>query len=520
MLKDLKFDNVIEYACKWQGILIISIILYFLVKFIKNQIFIRKHGCKEPVYYHGSFLEIRSLIELLKEKRRGGMVDYVYKMFLEVGVTFAIKLVGVRVVFTKDPENMKAILATQFNDFALGIRHAHFKPLLGDGIFTLDGEGWKHSRAMLRPQFAREQIAHVHALEKHVQLLIKHIKKHSAGETFDLQELFFKLTVDTATEFLFGQSVQSLRDESIGILPENHIECASEFADAFNTSQAYLGTRAYSQFLYWLINPADFRKNNEIVHKFARHYVKRALEATPEELEKRSSDGYIFLYELVKQTRDPKVLQDQLLNIMVAGRDTTAGLLSFTFMELARNPDIWKKLREEININFGLGENSDIDSITFESLKKCEYLKSVVNEALRLYPSVPINFRVSTKDTTLPRGGGPDGTAPVFVEKGTTVAYSVYATHRDEEYYGKDALEFKPERWANLKKVGWAYLPFNGGPRICLGQQFALIEASYIITRLVQTFSHLESRDSEYPCLKNVQLTMSHQKGVYVSMSE
>jgi len=222
---------------------------------------------------------------------------------------------------------------------------------------------------------------------------------------------------------------------------------------------------------------------------------------------------------LVKQTKNPQVLQDQLLNIMVAGRDTTAGLLSFTMYELARNPQVWQKLRQEIVENFGDGEDARVESITFETLKKCEYLKAVLNETLRLYPSVPVNFRTATRDTTLPRGGGADGTKPIFVPKGSTVAYTVYKTHRLEEYYGKDSKEFKPERWENIKRLGWAYLPFNGGPRICLGQQFALTEASYVVARLAQTISKLELKEGyEYPPKKMTHLTMSMFDGVYVKM--
>lgn len=91
-----------------------------------------------------------------------------------------------------------------------------------------------------------------------------------------------------------------------------------------------------------------------------------------------------------------------------------------------------------------------------------------------------MNFRVATKNTTLPVGGGKDGLSPIFVGKGTTVAYSIFTTHRLKEFYGEDSSEFRPERWADLNKLGWAYLPFNGGPRICLGQQFALTEASFL----------------------------------------
>ena len=97
---------------------------------------------------------------------------------------------------------------------------------------------------------------------------------------------------------------------------------------------------------------------------------------------------------------------------------------------------------------------------------------------LRLYPSVPLNGRAATKTTVLPTGGGPDGKAPVFVKKGTAVGYAVYIMHRRKELYGNDAESFRPERWdpnidneVNLKGIGWGYLPFNGGPRVCIGRK-------------------------------------------------
>lgn len=93
------------------------------------------------------------------------------------------------------------------------------------------------------------------------------------------------------------------------------------------------------------------------------------------------------------------------------------------------------------------------------------------NPALRLYPSAPINSRFCRQTTTLPLGGGPDGQSPLLVPKGLPVAYSVYHMQRREDIYGPDALSFRPERWdeEKLADIGWAYLPFNGGPRVCLG---------------------------------------------------
>ena len=513
-------ELVLSYLTKWYVVVCLLGTSYIVFQYIQQQLFIKRHGCKETTWNpDGKWFGIPFLRETLKLKTDGTLIDNAVEVFDQLGVrTFFLRLFGFRVLITIEPENIKALLATQFNDFALGFRHVQLKPLLGDGIFTLDGEGWKHSRAILRPQFAREQVAHVKALEPHLQILAKHIRA-AKGETIDLQDLFFMLTVDTATEFLFGDSVHSLYD-GIGLTPPNDIDGRADFAAAFNLSQKYLASRAYIQQFYWLINNKEFRDCNAKVHKVAKYYVNRALSFTPDDLEKKSGDGYVFLYELAKQTRNPTVLQDQLLNILVAGRDTTAGLLSFTFYELARNQHIFEKLKKEVYKAFGDGENARVEEITFESLKKCEYLKFVINEALRLYPSVPMNFRVATKNTTLPVGGGKDGLSPIFVGKGTTVAYSIFTTHRLKEFYGEDSSEFRPERWADLNKLGWAYLPFNGGPRICLGQQFALTEASYVIVRLLQMFPSLISKDDRpYPPRKSVHLTMCHQDGVFVEMS-
>ncbi|RJE21193.1 Cytochrome P450 [Aspergillus sclerotialis] len=105
------------------------------------------------------------------------------------------------------------------------------------------------------------------------------------------------------------------------------------------------------------------------------------------------------------------------------------------------------------------------------------YLANVLKEILRLYPSVPVNTRTAHKMTTLPTGGGPDRRSPVLIQKGENVAFCVYAMHRREDLYGKDAEYFRPERWdedlplfRDEKTAAWGYLPFNGGPRICLGR--------------------------------------------------
>ncbi len=98
--------------------------------------------------------------------------------------------------------------------------------------------------------------------------------------------------------------------------------------------------------------------------------------------------------------------------------------------------------------------------------------------ALRLYPQLPVNVRVALKTTLLPSGGGPDGHSPVLIRRGTGVGYSVYHMHRQKSLYGDDAAEFRPERWEGSeldKKIGWGFMPFHGGPRICLGSKQHLL---------------------------------------------
>jgi cytochrome P450 len=131
---------------------------------------------------------------------------------------------------------------------------------------------------------------------------------------------------------------------------------------------------------------------------------------------------------------------------------------------------------------------------------------------------VPANSRLAYQDTILPTGGGPDCTAPVFVAKGTIVAYWTYAMHHRRDIYGDDADEFRPERWETLRP-GWEYLPFNGGPRICLGQQYALTEAAYVSVRLLQEFSKIESKDPE-DWAESLTLTLCSYNGTKVSLTK
>jgi len=193
------------------------------------------------------------------------------------------------------------------------------------------------------------------------------------------------------------------------------------------------------------------------------------------EKEKGLSNRYVFLHELCSQTTDKIKIRAELLNILLAGRDSTAALLSNVWFELSKRPAIWSRLRSEVDA-------LDNELPTFEMLKEMKYLRAVFNESLRLYPIVPENDRQAVQDTVLPVGGGEDAQSPFLIKKGELVYWSLWTMHRRKDIYGEDAEEFKPERWLDEDgkrglRVGWEYLPFNGGPRICIGREYCLSQA-------------------------------------------
>jgi cytochrome P450 len=157
----------------------------------------------------------------------------------------------------------------------------------------------------------------------------------------------------------------------------------------------------------------------------------------------------------------------------MAGRDTSASMMSNAWFELSKHSDVWNRLRKEVDTFNGLPP-------TYNQLQNMPYLRAVFNESMRLYPQVPENGRVALEDTVLPLGGGKDGKSPIFVPKGKVVMWSLYALHRRKDIFGDDADSFRPERWLDQDgkegvKPDWGYLAFGGGPRVCMGRKFILL---------------------------------------------
>ncbi|KAL8704176.1 MAG: hypothetical protein Q9201_002674 [Fulgogasparrea decipioides] len=364
-----------------------------------------------------------------------------------------------------------------------------WQDFLGHGVFTTDGEEWAQSRQLLRPQFVKTRIRDLEIFEKHVQQLL--FLLDGQGKEVDISQLFYGYTLDAATDFLLGRSVDSLGNVD------------SDFAKAFEEVQRIQTIRARAGPMQRFVPMQSFYKGLEVINSFIEPFVQDALHSSSaqglsddEKEPKENSSSTTWLQSVAKFTRDRKVIRDQIVNILLAGRDTTAGTLSFLFKELSAHPAVYATLRHEILAKCGGAARPRAPS--YEDLKDMPYLQHCIHETLRLYPPVPFNMRVALRDTTLPRGGADGLASPVGVRKGTVIGYSTMYLQRDPALYppvsasSPPVAQFCPERWDTWTPRPWQYVPFNGGPRICIGQQFAIAEIGYTTVRILQRFERME----------------------------
>ena len=226
----------------------------------------------------------------------------------------------------------------------------------------------------------------------------------------------------------------------------------------------------------------------------------------------------VLAHQLAEQTKDNKDIVDQLLNVFLPAHDATAVALTNIFFHLSRHAHVYATLRQEL---LSLGSHA---TWTFERLKACKYLQAVMNETFRLNPSIGQMNRIALRDTALPTGGGRGGDSPIFINKGTVLTTSFFALHRLPELWGQDSEVWRPERWLGkdseqLNKVGhWAFLPFGGGPRICIGMQLALTEVGYAVGRMAELYASIECRDPVWEFVEEWKLTTVSRNGAKVRL--
>ncbi|KAI1419604.1 cytochrome P450 52E2 [Xylaria sp. FL1777] len=471
---------------------------------------VARHGCKPtPKYPQNDLLGLRYLVQTARALRENVMLQRRREVLETLGHTFTHGVFPewTPCITTDEPENVKAVLSTRFEDWALpSIRINSFLPVLGKhSIFTTNGAEWQHSRAILRPAFVRDQISDLACVDRHVDKLIARIRATTAdgaiSTSFDLQAMFSMMTTDSISDFMFGQST-----DLQGSAPQD----SYKFGRYFDESMQKIAWRARLGWLTLLRSDPELDEYSRFMRAFVKRFVRDVRDRPGTNSHHGNSRKYVFLDELLKSGESDEVICDHLLSIFTAGRDTTTSVLSYLFFELSRRPDVVTTIRDEIR---ELGRENP----TWEDLRNMKYLNWVLKEALRLNPPVASNQREAVRDTILPRGGGADGRSPVFVNKGTSLRYLPWVMHRRKDLFGADADEFRPERWENLR-VTYEYLPFNAGPRICIGQQFALTQMALITFRLLQAFKTIERKDIRPPVQKlGINLSMLY--GCLVSVT-
>lgn len=314
--------------------------IYSVHLFLRRTSYAKSQGCKEPkALEQESFVGYRMLRDSFEALRSSTYLQLGRRRFEDNGDTFAFKQIGNVGILTNDPANVKAILSSQFQDFGVGKRRAEaFEPLIGHGIFTADGGAWEKARKLVRPSFARGQLDDISIFEPHLQHLLANLPK--GADPIDLQPLFQGLTLDVSTDFLFGESTNVLKSSQAA-------SAGKDFANAFDQGQKdVVGAFALGP-VAWLNPRSTFKQHQKTVHDFMSKYVDQALKARKGDADNQSekSSRYSFVEEFSKLTDDQEMIRGGLLNLLLAGRDTTSSLLTNLFFELARlgerDPERW-----------------------------------------------------------------------------------------------------------------------------------------------------------------------------------
>ena len=201
-------------------------------------------------------------------------------------------------------------------DYGLGSRSDALRAFLGEGIFTQDGAQWKHSREMLRRPFIKMHYQDLTGFGEHIDDLVAHLK--SCSGVVDLQPFFFRFTLATTTALIFGQPIKDYGSET-----------QHAFASSFDYASLISATRIRLADFFWAYTPSKYTKSCKLVKAYATRFVEQAMQSKDDDTSEPEAK-YAFIWDLYNEYKDPTLVRDQLVNVLIAGRDTTAALLSWT----------------------------------------------------------------------------------------------------------------------------------------------------------------------------------------------
>lgn len=394
----------------------------------------------------------------------------------ELGPSYRVHLGGInRSLMTRDPVVIQHVLQKNHkNYYKSKIQTEALAKYAGYGLLTTDGDYWLRQRRLIQPGFHKQKLKSLvnrmnEVLVHHVQQLQEKIL--TGDTTVELTKDMVNLTLKVVSKALFSSGIN---EDQLGIL-----------GHAVTTSQvAVIKDIRQPMFKWWRNLTGEQKSYYESVNK-GRDLLLSLIEGRKDSGE--SLDDLLDMllearYEDTGEAMTTKQILDEILIIFAAGHETTALAMTWTLYLLDKHPDILEQLRKEID-SVELSPNPG-----FEDILKLPYCKQVISETMRLYPPAWITDRIALEDDEV------DG---IKIEKGEIIGVYIYGVHHSPEIW-ESPERFDPNRFAADKQKqisAYSYFPFGGGPRLCIGQQFAWTEMILALYHLVKNFDFTLTKD-------------------------
>ena len=426
---------------------------------------------------------IRSLFGAMQQNP----LDYFTAMAQEYGDVSGMRIGKFRSLFINHPDLIEDVLVNNSRKYHKGRILQANKYLFGEGLLTSEGDFWLRQRRLAQPAFHRARVsAYAATMAEYTEQLIATWRN---GEERDIHEEMMQLALRIVGKTLFDADVT--RDaKEVGETLDILLHIAANFGRTILVP-------------LWVPTPRNIR---------AKLGIKRLEKVIYRIIADRRGSGRDKgdLLSILLQAQDEdgthmndRQLRDETITLFLAGHETTANTLSWTWWLLAQNPAVEKKFHEELDGVLG-GRAPTVDD-----LPKLTYLSHVLTESLRLYPTAWGMARLAAEEHEI--AGYP-------VRPGYGVAFAQWVIHRDARWFDA-ALEFRPQRWENglAKQLPrFAYFPFGGGPRQCIGNTFALMEASVVLATVGQRFRFALAPDHKVTPLASI--TLRPKNGIQVRL--
>lgn len=382
----------------------------------------------------------------------------------EFGDLYHCRFLIYHIYFANRPDYIEQILVTQHRKFFKGRALQANRELFGNGLLTSEGDLWQRQRKLIQPAFHRARIQGYGRTM--VECTNRMLEGFAPGQERDIHQDMMAVTLDIAARTLFSVEIGERG---------RHIErCLSVLMHVIAKPQRIMKPLRVFYRSSERQYHAAVRELEEIVYTIIRERREAQKRGAPEAhdllgmmLAVRDEDG---------RGMDDRQIRDEVLTLLLAGHETTALALSWTWLLLSQNPETERKLHAELDSVLG-GRAPTVDD-----LPRLRYTEKVIKESLRLYPPAYAILRLTVEDAEI---GG------YKIPRGSSIGVSPWVTHRDARFY-PEPEKFLPDRWTdefqrNLPR--FAYYPFGGGPRICVGAQFALMEAALVLATIAQRYS-------------------------------